>query len=72
MNDSFGEAVIALAHRVTSAVLLEPVVGDPIFLMGERPEVAESRDWRARRRFTAKCVAKTLSFGGKAPAARNK
>jgi hypothetical protein len=43
MNDSFGEVATTLGHRVTSAVHLEPVVGDAIFLMGERPEVAESR-----------------------------
>jgi hypothetical protein len=40
MNDSFGEAVIALDHRVTSAVLWNRSLAIRFFLMGERPEVA--------------------------------
>ena len=41
MNDSFGEVVTTLSQRATSAVLSNRSVGDAIFLMGERPQMAE-------------------------------
>jgi hypothetical protein len=54
MNDSFGEVVPALPGYVCYP--LERVIGDTIFLMAERPEVAGScpRLTRAERRLTAR------------------
>jgi len=57
LNDGFREVVFALGHRATSTLLLDQVVGDTTFFLGERPEVAErsfparagSGLWKARR-----------------------
>jgi len=40
MIHRFGEIVPAISLRATSAVLFEVVVGNTIFLSGERPDLA--------------------------------
>lgn len=48
MNDWFGDVVTAARAPSYVCCPLEPVVGDTIFLVGERPEMAD-----ATRRRTA-------------------
>lgn len=42
MNDWFGDVVTAARAPSYVCCPLEPVVGDTIFLVGERPEMADA------------------------------